>query len=72
MKQPGAAMSYETLITTALEIARQRRQTLDRLREALQEGDDAEAISLARILCGLTNEQKSHRVDTSIHRRTGS
>jgi len=53
MKQPGAAMSYETLITTALEIARQRRQTLDRLREALQEGDDAEAISLARILCGL-------------------
>jgi hypothetical protein len=56
-----------SLIDTALEIAARRRETLARLREALKAGDDAKALRLAAELCGLDDEQKSHRTRKSIN-----
>ena len=41
----------------ALEIARDRQETLRRLRSALKTGDDGGALKLARKLCGLENEE---------------
>ncbi len=49
------------LVGAALEIARRRRETLARLRAALERGDDAEALRLAKELCGVEHEQKSDR-----------
>jgi hypothetical protein len=43
----------------ALEIARRRRDTLQRLRAALQSGDEPEALKLAKELCGLHHEKSS-------------
>lgn len=44
-------------IEAALELSRQRRDTLDRLRSALVKGDTDEALSLARQLCGLEEKK---------------
>lgn len=44
-------------IEAALEISRQRRETLDRLRSALINDNTNEALSLARQLCGLEDKK---------------
>lgn len=41
----------------ALEIAERRAQTLRQLRTALESNDNARALSIARKLCGLKNEE---------------
>jgi hypothetical protein len=41
------------VIDTILEVGRQRKLLLDQLRSALQSGNDAKALQLARQLCGL-------------------
>ena len=59
----------EGLIRTALAIASKRRDILERLREALQQGDNAQALELAKELCGGTHEEKSTRTDPCIDER---
>lgn len=48
--------TLKELVNEALEISRRRRDTLADLRTALQQEDDAEALRLARQLCGITHE----------------
>ena len=45
------------LIDAALEISRERREILMKLREALDSGDESRALGLARQLCGLDDEK---------------
>lgn len=56
------------LVNAALEIAERQSHILRQLRSALERGDDALALSLARKVCGLN--EKSHRTVESIDRRT--
>jgi hypothetical protein len=51
----------------ALEIARRRAETLGRIRAALESRDDAKAIKLMRVYCGLDNEQKSNSTPSRIN-----
>jgi len=55
------------LMETALEIAQERRDTLAKLRAALEHGDDVQALQFARRLCGLTNDQESHRINPRLN-----
>jgi hypothetical protein len=54
-------------IASALEIARRRAQTLSRIRTALESGDNATAVRLMRIYCGLDDEQKSHSTPSGVN-----
>jgi hypothetical protein len=54
-------------IGSALEIARRRAQTLGRIRAALESCDNAMAIRLMRVYCGLDNEQKSHSTPSRVN-----
>ena len=54
-------------IGSALEIARRRAQTLVRIRAALESCDNAMAIKLMRVFCGLDDEQKSHSTPSRIN-----
>lgn len=58
---------FKGLVDAAMEIAQRRRETLRRLRRALETSEDAEALNVARELCGIENEQESHRTDTRIN-----
>jgi hypothetical protein len=49
------------LIDAALQIAGKRREVLHRLRTALVNCDDTEALKFARELCGLENDQANFR-----------
>ncbi len=53
-------LTLNGVLDAALEIARQRRDTLARLRAALESGNDSEALALAKELCGL-GHGKSNR-----------
>ncbi len=55
------------VLDAALEIASKRRNTLSRLRAALEQGNDVEALKLARELCGIDHEQKRHRTDPRVN-----
>lgn len=59
--------SLTGVLDAALEIARKRGDTLVRLRAALEQGNDVEALKLARELCGLDHEQKSHRTRSRVN-----
>jgi hypothetical protein len=50
------------VIDAAIEIADARREILRRMRNALMAGDNAEALNLARELCGLENEKNGSRI----------
>lgn len=54
-------------IGSALEIARRRAQTLGRIRAALESGDNATAIKLMRVYCGVDDEQKSHSTPSRVN-----
>jgi hypothetical protein len=45
-------VSLAGAVDAILEVGRQRRVLLDQLRSALESGKDAEALQLARLLCG--------------------
>jgi hypothetical protein len=62
LSEPGKGDAGE-LIAKAVEIASRRRQTLSQLRSALESGDERRALELARKYCGLTNDEKSDRVN---------
>jgi hypothetical protein len=55
------------LVDAAIEIACKRRKTLNRLRAALEIHDDAEALRVARELCGLEDEKTGNRVNPSFN-----
>lgn len=59
--------SLSRLAEAALEIARRRRETLVRLRAALERGDNVEALRLAKELCGVKHEQESDRTRPRIN-----
>jgi len=42
------------IVDAILEVSRQRKSLLNKLRSVLQSGNDAEALQLARRLCGLS------------------
>jgi hypothetical protein len=54
-------------IHSALEIARRRAQTLGRIKWALETCDDAAALKLMRVYCGLDDEQKSHSTPSRVN-----
>jgi hypothetical protein len=54
------------VIDAILEVGRQRKGVLDKLRMALESGDDSGALELARQLCGLQNEE-SYRANSRIN-----
>lgn len=53
-------------VDSAVEIALRRAQTLGRIRAALESGDDAAAVKLMRVYCGLENE-KSHSTSSRVN-----
>jgi hypothetical protein len=59
-KPPIHDVDFQGLANVALEISRKRRDTLASLQVALQRGDEAEALRLAKQLCGFTHEQESN------------
>jgi hypothetical protein len=54
------------VVDAILEVGRQRAALLEQLRVALQSGDDPKALSLARRLCGLGNEE-SNRTNSRLN-----
>lgn len=46
-------ISFPGVVDAILEVSRQRKLLFDQLKSALKSGDDAEALLLARRLCGL-------------------
>lgn len=54
------------VVDAVLEVGRQRKAVLDKMRAALQSGDDSGALKLARQLCGLQNEE-SNRANSRIN-----
>jgi hypothetical protein len=67
MNQVGETLNLKGVLNAALEITGKRRDTLARLRAALEQGNDVEALKLARELCGVDHEQKSHRTDPRVN-----
>jgi hypothetical protein len=59
-------ISLSGIVDAILEVGRQRKIVLDKLRAALQSGDDCRALDLARQLCGLQNE-KSNRINPRLN-----
>jgi len=59
--------SVNGILDAALEISARRAETLSRMRHALEQGDESEALSLAKELVGIDDEQKSNRIDTSVN-----
>jgi hypothetical protein len=49
----GIPFAISGVVDAILEVSRQRKSLLDRMRSALQTGNDATALQLARQLCGL-------------------
>ena len=62
-REPTAALRTTGIIRAALEIAKERADTLSEMRAAYDRGDDAEALRLGRELCGLADDAKSRRVN---------
>ena len=65
-----ATPNINALIDIALQIAQERRGILSQMRAALEAGDDAQALQLARKLCGLgdeTHDKKGDRTDSRIN-----
>jgi hypothetical protein len=56
-----------SIVDAILEVGRQRAAVLVRLRAALQSGKQEEALDLARELCGMEYEKKSHRTSTRLN-----
>jgi hypothetical protein len=59
--------SLTGVVEAALEIARKRRDTLARLRAAVVSGDNTKVVELARKLCGVENDEESHRISSRVN-----
>lgn len=51
------------ILQAALDISRERADTLSKMRAAYERGDDAEVLRLGRELCGLADDAKGSRVN---------
>lgn len=60
-------VSVSGIVDAILEVGRQRNALLIRLRAALQSGDDNHALTLARQLCGLQNNEESGRTNSRLN-----
>jgi hypothetical protein len=58
---------FDGVLDAALEICRQRRETLGLLRAALQANEHDKAISLAKELCGLTDDEAGNRTHPRVN-----
>ena len=67
----GNAMQKDPSLTgvveAALEIARKRRDTLARLRAAVESGDNTKVFEIARELWGVENDEESHRISPRVN-----
>ena len=54
---------FEGILDAALEIAEKRRDALRRLREALRTKNVVELFRAAEELCGLSDDEKSNRIN---------
>ena len=59
-ESPGA---LDGILDAALEIAEKRRETIALLRGALKAKNTTEVYRIAREVCGLYDDEKSHRVN---------
>ena len=59
-EKPGRSMA--SVVDAILEVGRQRTALLEKMRSALESGDDTSALFHARELCGLHHEE-SHSVN---------
>ena len=61
-------LAVSGVVEAILEVGRQRKTILQRLRTALECGDTDNALKFARQLCGLENEEgKGNRIGTRIN-----
>ena len=63
----SAPESSEGIIEVALKIARNRRETLDKIRSAFSRNDKVEVLRLAKELCGIKDDEEMHRTDSRVH-----
>lgn len=52
--------SSKGIIEAALEIARNRRETLDRIRDAFSRNDEAKVLQLTKELCGIRDDEEGN------------
>jgi hypothetical protein len=62
-------MSIEQLITTAMEISRERAAMLDRIRAAMLKCEHAAALSLMAEYCGISKEWKQPEMPELLHEK---
>jgi hypothetical protein len=53
----GGPVNISGAVDAILEVGRQRKAVLEKLRAALQSGNDSQALDVARQLCGLHHEE---------------
>lgn len=58
---------FGDLYEAAAEIARARREKLYKLRAALRRNDSSAALTIARELCGLNDDEERNRTHTCVH-----
>jgi hypothetical protein len=60
-ENPLTDAGLDGLFDTAIEISEKRRNILQRMRAALEAGDNAEALKLAARLCGVNQGEETGR-----------
>ena len=61
------SQSSAAIFEAALKIARNRRETLDKIKDAFSRNDKAEVLRLTKELCGTKDDQEMHRTDSRVH-----
>jgi hypothetical protein len=65
--KPQIPSSLRGVIDAALEITRQRKDTLRQMKAAILEDDTDEVMRLAKDLCGVEDAKTSYRIDQGVH-----
>ena len=69
-QNPLTDAGLTSLIDAVLEISQARRNILQRMRAALEAGDNAEALKLAARLCGVSqDEETGDRINSRVNPR---
>jgi len=61
MKTNKEQSTLDNLISVALEIGREQAEKLKQMKTALEQGDEVEALALARQLCGIEEQPNLQR-----------
>ena|SRR5215475_13498498 len=67
IRDASAPESCKGIIEVALKIARNRSETLDKIRSAFSRNDNVEVLRLAKELCGIKDDKEMHRTDSRVH-----